>query len=219
MMDDHIDNDTDDDDLIDYDTDDDDLIGIIIDKMFCIGDDIDEDDLIDAEQFIDTKHLIGVDPAPASALESAVQRDKLAALAMRGLTKYLDRGMTSAKINAATDAEIEAMFTRYKMMLRDIIIRYDCLRKKSMRGLTKYLDRGMTPAKINAVKDAEIEARFTRYNMKLRASLIRYDCLRRRVCSYTCTDSKQQQGGGSAYFHLGPVAAPTVVSGMRHVIS
>ena len=151
MMDDHIDNDTDYDDFIDYD--DEDLIDVddIIDKMLCIGDDIDEDDLIDAEQFIDTKHLIdeddlidaeqfidtkhliGADPAPASALESAVQRDKLAALAMRGLTKYLDRGMTPAKINAAKDAEIEARFTHYKMKLRASLIRYNCLREKSMQ--------------------------------------------------------------------------------------
>ena len=30
---------------------------------------------------------------------------------------------------------------------------------------------------------------------------------------------RAEQQGGSAYFHFGPVAAPTVVSGMGHVIS
>ena len=138
----------------------DDLIDAVINGE---DDDIDEDDLID--DLIDTEHLIGVDPAPASALESAVHRDKLAALFMRGMTKYLDRGMTSAKINAATDAEIEAMFTRYKMKItRAILIRYtqkcDRVLKRKRVALPHCKDRDMT---VHG----------------------------RRAYSYTCTDSKQ----------------------------
>ena len=34
-----------------------------------------------------------------------------------GQTKYLDGGMTSTKIEAATDAEIEVLFTRYELKL------------------------------------------------------------------------------------------------------
>ena len=48
---------------------------------------------------------------------SQVHRDTLAALVGGGQTKYLDSGMTSTKIEAATDAEIEVLFTRYELKL------------------------------------------------------------------------------------------------------
>ena len=48
---------------------------------------------------------------------SQVHRDTLAALVEGGQTKYLDDGITSTKIEAATDVEIEALFTRYELKL------------------------------------------------------------------------------------------------------
>ena len=48
---------------------------------------------------------------------SQVHRDTLAALVGGGQTKYLDRDMTSAKIEAATSAEIEVLFARYELKL------------------------------------------------------------------------------------------------------
>ena len=48
---------------------------------------------------------------------SQVHRDTLAALVEGGQTKYLDGGITSTKIEAATDVEIEALFTRYELKL------------------------------------------------------------------------------------------------------
>ena len=52
-----------------------------------------------------------------AAVTSQVHRDTLAALVGGGQTKYLDGGMTSAKIEAATDVEIEVLFTRYELKL------------------------------------------------------------------------------------------------------
>ena len=52
-----------------------------------------------------------------AAPTSQVHRDTLAALVGGGQTKYLDVGMTSTKIEAATDAEIEVLFTRYELKL------------------------------------------------------------------------------------------------------
>ena len=51
------------------------------------------------------------------ATTSQVHRDTLATLVGGGQTKYLDGGMTSTKIEAATDAEIEVLFTRYELKL------------------------------------------------------------------------------------------------------
>ena len=51
------------------------------------------------------------------ATTSQVHRDTLATLVRGGQTKYLDGGMTSTKIEAATDAEIEVLFTRYELKL------------------------------------------------------------------------------------------------------
>ena len=48
---------------------------------------------------------------------SQVHRDTLAALVGGGQTKYLDCDMTSAKIEAATSAEIEVLFARYELKL------------------------------------------------------------------------------------------------------
>ena len=48
---------------------------------------------------------------------AAAHRDTLAALVGGGQTKYLDVGMTSTKIEDATDAEIEMLFTRYELKL------------------------------------------------------------------------------------------------------
>ena len=48
---------------------------------------------------------------------SQVHRDTLAALVEGGQTKYLDDGITSTKIEAATDVEIEALFARYELKL------------------------------------------------------------------------------------------------------
>ena len=48
---------------------------------------------------------------------SQVHRDTLAALVEGGQTKYLDDGITSTKIEAATDVEIEVLFTRYELKL------------------------------------------------------------------------------------------------------
>ena len=48
---------------------------------------------------------------------AAAHRDTLAALARGGQTKYLDGGITSAKIESATDVEIDAMYTRYELGL------------------------------------------------------------------------------------------------------
>ena len=48
---------------------------------------------------------------------SQVHRDTLATLVEGGQTKYLDDGITSTKIEAATDVEIEALFTRYELKL------------------------------------------------------------------------------------------------------
>ena len=52
-----------------------------------------------------------------AAAASQVHRDTLAALARGGQTKYLDGGMTSAKIESATDVEIDAMYARYELGL------------------------------------------------------------------------------------------------------
>ena len=52
-----------------------------------------------------------------AAATSQVHRDTLAALVGGGQTKYLDGGMTSTKIEAATDVEIEVLFTRYELKL------------------------------------------------------------------------------------------------------
>ena len=51
------------------------------------------------------------------AAATQVHRDTLAALVRGGQTKYLDVGMTSAKIEDATDVEIEVLFTRYELKL------------------------------------------------------------------------------------------------------
>ena len=51
------------------------------------------------------------------AAATQVHRDTLAALVRGGQTKYLDAGMTSAKIEDATDVEIEVLFTRYESKL------------------------------------------------------------------------------------------------------
>ena len=51
------------------------------------------------------------------AAATQVHRDTLAALVRGGQTKYLDDGMTSAKIEDATDDEIEVLFTRYELKL------------------------------------------------------------------------------------------------------
>ena len=48
---------------------------------------------------------------------SQVHRDTLAALVGGGQTKYLDRDMTSTKIETATSAEIEVLFARYELKL------------------------------------------------------------------------------------------------------
>ena len=52
-----------------------------------------------------------------AAAASQVRRDTLAALVVGGHTKYLDVGMTSAKIEAVTDVEIDAMYARYELRL------------------------------------------------------------------------------------------------------
>ena len=52
-----------------------------------------------------------------AAAATQVHRDTLAALVRGGQTKYLDVGMTSAKIEDATDIEIEVLFTRYELKL------------------------------------------------------------------------------------------------------
>ena len=51
------------------------------------------------------------------AAATQVHRDTLAALVRGGQTKYLDDGMTSAKIEDATGAEIEVLFARYELKL------------------------------------------------------------------------------------------------------
>ena len=51
------------------------------------------------------------------AAATQVHRDTLAALVRGGQTKYLDDGMTSAKIEDATDVEIEVLFARYELKL------------------------------------------------------------------------------------------------------
>ena len=51
------------------------------------------------------------------AAATQVHRDTLAALVRGGQTKYLDVGMTSAKIEDAADVEIEVLFTRYELKL------------------------------------------------------------------------------------------------------
>ena len=51
------------------------------------------------------------------AVATQVHRDTLAALVRGGQTKYLDDGMTSAKIEDATGAEIEVLFARYELKL------------------------------------------------------------------------------------------------------
>ena len=51
------------------------------------------------------------------AAATQVHRDTLAALVRGGQTKYLDVGMTSAKIEDATDVEIEVLFARYELKL------------------------------------------------------------------------------------------------------
>ena len=51
------------------------------------------------------------------AAATQVHRDTLAALVRGGQTKYLDVGMTSTKIEDATDVEIEVLFTRYELKL------------------------------------------------------------------------------------------------------
>ena len=51
------------------------------------------------------------------ATATQVHRDTLAALVRGGQTKYLDVGMTSAKIEDATDIEIEVLFARYELKL------------------------------------------------------------------------------------------------------
>ena len=55
--------------------------------------------------------------AQAPTTTSQVHRDTLAALVVGGQTKYLDHDMTSAKIEAATSAEIEVLFARYELKL------------------------------------------------------------------------------------------------------
>ena len=52
-----------------------------------------------------------------AAAATQVHRDTLAALVRGGQTKYLDVGMTSAKIEDATDIEIEVLFARYELKL------------------------------------------------------------------------------------------------------
>ena len=52
-----------------------------------------------------------------AAAATQVHRDTLTALVRGGQTKYLDVGMTSAKIEDATDVEIEVLFTRYELKL------------------------------------------------------------------------------------------------------
>ena len=51
------------------------------------------------------------------AAATQVHRDTLAALVRGGQTKYLDGGMTSAKIEDATGVEIEVIFARYESKL------------------------------------------------------------------------------------------------------
>ena len=51
------------------------------------------------------------------AAATQVHRDTLAALVRGGQTKYLDDGMTSAKIEDATDDEIKVLFARYELKL------------------------------------------------------------------------------------------------------
>ena len=57
------------------------------------------------------------DAALASTTTSQVHRDTLAALVAGGQTKYLDHDITSTKIEAATSAAIEVLFTRYGLKL------------------------------------------------------------------------------------------------------
>ena len=51
------------------------------------------------------------------AAATQVHRDTLAALVRGGQTKYLDDGMTSTKIEDATDDEIKVLFARYELKL------------------------------------------------------------------------------------------------------
>ena len=63
-------------------------------------------------------HVVPTEEVSACAMAtSQVHRDTLAALVGGGQTKYLDRDVTSAKIETATSAEIEVLFARYELKL------------------------------------------------------------------------------------------------------